>query len=434
MCTTHQIILQRWKRTTTTLIEKEPGSPYIHKMRATHIIEAEAQFLAKHHYIHQVMKLTEKENIITEEQYGGRRKLQAQSAVINKILYHNISRQMLMTSAPMDDDARACYGRIVTSLSGLEGRRWGASHQLSTFTTKLIETQEFSLRTGHGISEGTYSYDSENSIQGSGQGIGWAGPRWLNSSDTWSKIMEERCAGMHYYDPTNDISVKKRGDFFVDDTSTGVTGNAIFKDKTILEQLAHDEQVHAHILYVMGHKLALDKCCYCIMVFARDGIKHCCCLIHEYPGNLDLQEAFDSLPVRVKRLQPFAAHRTLGCFIAIDGNSGKHFRVLWDKVKTWNRKVTSSFLFTEDRLVSYNAYINKAIQFVAPTHNMNMTQCHDFDKQITPVLYHAHAVQKNCSQCILYGPTIYGGYGYYNNWNVKGIEKNKVSHNAFQAA
>ena len=86
MYTTHQIILQRWKRIITTLIEKEPGSPYIHRMRATHIIEAEAQFLAKHHYVHQVMKLAAKENIITEEQYRGRRKHQAQSAVINKIL------------------------------------------------------------------------------------------------------------------------------------------------------------------------------------------------------------------------------------------------------------------------------------------------------------------------------------------------------------
>ena len=123
MCTTHQIILKRRKKTITTLIEKEPGSPYIHRMHVIHIIEAEAQFLAKHHYVHQVMKLAKKENIITEEQYGGRRKHHAQSAVINKTLYHNISRQMLMTSAFMDDDARACYGRIVTSLSGLEGRK-----------------------------------------------------------------------------------------------------------------------------------------------------------------------------------------------------------------------------------------------------------------------------------------------------------------------
>lgn len=146
-------------------------------MRAIHIIEAEVQFLAKHHYVKNMMKLAEKEKLITEEQYGGRSKLQAQSAVLNKILHHNISRQMQMTSAFMDDDAKACYDRIVMSLSGLEGRNWGASHQLSSFTTKFIESQEFSIRTGHGISEATYTYDKENSIEGLGQGIGWAGLR-----------------------------------------------------------------------------------------------------------------------------------------------------------------------------------------------------------------------------------------------------------------
>ena len=153
----------------------------------------------------------------------------------------------------------------------------GGSHQLSAFTTKFIESQEFSIRTGHGISEATYTYDEHNPIQGSGQGIGWAGPRWLNSSDTCSRIMEERCAGMHYYDPDHKHDVKRRGDFFVDDTSTGVTQNTLFPNNNILDQLAHDEQVHSHVLYAMGHKLELDKCNYYLVTFKRDGIKHRIC-------------------------------------------------------------------------------------------------------------------------------------------------------------
>ena len=237
-CAKHQIILDRWKRTITTLIEKEPGSPFIHRMRAIHIIEAEEQFLAKHHYVNNMMSTAEKSNLITEEQYGGRRKKQSQSAVINKILYYNIARQMLLTSAYMDDDARVCYDRILTSLSGMEGRKWGASFELSTFTTKFIESQEFAIRAGHGISEAAYKYDDDNRIQGSGQGIGWAGPRWINSSDTCSRIMEKSCAGMHFHDPTHQLSIRKRGDFFLDDTATGITINTVHPDKNILQQLA----------------------------------------------------------------------------------------------------------------------------------------------------------------------------------------------------
>lgn len=58
----------------TTLIEKEKGFPYIHRMRAIHIIEAEVQFLAKVHCVKKMMGVAESKNLITEEQYGGRRK------------------------------------------------------------------------------------------------------------------------------------------------------------------------------------------------------------------------------------------------------------------------------------------------------------------------------------------------------------------------
>ena len=179
------------------------------------------------------------------------------------------------------------------------------------------------------------------------------------------------------------------------------------------------------MLYAIGHKLALDKCNYYLVIFKRDSIKHRICLIHEFPGDLNLQEAFDSLPVRVKRLQPFAAHRTLGCFLAVYGNQKRQFRELPQKVQDWNSKVTTSFLIAEDRLVSYEAYLSKSIKYVAPTHCLNQKQCHELDKHITPVLYHAHSIQRNSSKCALYGPSMYGGYSYYDNWHVKGIKKAK---------
>ena len=207
----HNIILHRWKNTATTLIEKDEGTPYIHRMRAIHIIEAEVQFLAKNFYITKLMRHAEKQNLITDEQRGGRSNRQAQSAVINKVLYYNLSRQMLMPAAFMDDDARACYDRIVTSLNSLEYRKWGAPYQLSKFTNTFIKNQTYSIRTDDGIPNGTYKYSSDAPIQGSGQGIGWAGPRWLCSGDTCSRIMSKTKSGMYFHDPTYSIKSENRG-------------------------------------------------------------------------------------------------------------------------------------------------------------------------------------------------------------------------------
>lgn len=168
LCLQHKIILQRWRKTVTTLIEKEAGNPKVHRMRAIHIIESEGQFLAKTFHVLKMMRLAETHNLINNERYGGRNRHQAQSVILSKIMYYNISTQTRVPAAFMDDDARACYGRILTSLNGLANRRWGLPFRMSQFTIRFIESQIYSIRTGSGISKFTYNFTRERQIQGSG--------------------------------------------------------------------------------------------------------------------------------------------------------------------------------------------------------------------------------------------------------------------------
>jgi len=196
MSITYSVVLDRWKRVTTTLLLKDTGQPKIHRMRTMHIIEAELQFVSKHIYVQGMMSNAEKHKLITDEQYGGRKHRQAQSAVLNKVLYSNISLQTRVSWACMDDDARACYDRIIPCLSAVEGRKWGLSYDEAVFTTKVLQKQIFSIRTTTGVTTNTYTYSENNPIQGAGQGIGWAGPKWINTSDTISRIMHDKCPGI----------------------------------------------------------------------------------------------------------------------------------------------------------------------------------------------------------------------------------------------
>ena len=184
----NEIILDRWKPTLSTLIEKINGKPYIHKYRTIHIIESDIQFLSEQIYVLGMMKLADDLGLITDQQYGARNRRQCQSAYINKICYYDISRQKVMASTFLDDDAKACYDRIVTGLSEVEVRKWGVSRKAAKFTTKFLHNQEFFLRTAHGTTDQSYKYTPTSRIQGSGQGIGWAGPRGPVSSDTISNI------------------------------------------------------------------------------------------------------------------------------------------------------------------------------------------------------------------------------------------------------
>ena len=90
----------------------------------------------------------------------------------------------------------------------------GVSKKAAQFTTKFLHNQKFFLKTAHGTTDQSYEYTDECRIQGSGQGIGWAGPRWTASSDTISNIMSEKYTGMKFSDPTYTIEIKRNGDFF----------------------------------------------------------------------------------------------------------------------------------------------------------------------------------------------------------------------------
>ena len=215
VCVEHSGILDRWKPTITSLIKKVQGVPYINKYRTIHIIESDIQFVSKHIYVMGMMKQAEKYKLITDQQYGGRNRRQCQSAYINKICYYDILRQKVMACSFLDDDAVACYDRILTELSEMEVRKWGVLHHAAQFTTKFLHNQQFSIKTVHGISDKTYQHGANCKVQRSGQGIGWSGPRWTASSDTISSIMSEKCTGMEFSDPTGSINIKCNGDFLL---------------------------------------------------------------------------------------------------------------------------------------------------------------------------------------------------------------------------
>ena len=84
-----------------------------------------------------------------------------------------------------------------------------------------------------------------------------------------------------------------------------------------------------------------------------------------------------------------------------------------------------SFLTKKEKLLAYEAYIRKSIEYIAPTACLTQKQCNELDSIITPVLYHIHNIQKNCSKNVLYTPKHMGGFGYKTLWHIQGSEKLK---------
>lgn len=86
--------------------------------------------------------------------------------------------------ANFDNDARACYDRILISLSSLCGRKQGIGKEVIFVHAKTLWEVKFKLKTKVGILTREYSHCRKFPIHGSGQGS-------TNSPTIWCFVLSK---------------------------------------------------------------------------------------------------------------------------------------------------------------------------------------------------------------------------------------------------
>lgn len=125
--------LNRWKHSATTLLENIPGFPKIHKFRTIHLIESDLNFVIRYIWGREFMWYNETDGSFHYNQYGGRQGRQPQSAALNKALTLDILRYYSEPAVLIDNDAKACYDRVIPYLTTYMLRRLRMPYFLSRF-------------------------------------------------------------------------------------------------------------------------------------------------------------------------------------------------------------------------------------------------------------------------------------------------------------
>ncbi len=220
----------------------------------------------------------------------------------------------------MDNDAKACYDRIIMLLATIVSGHFGVPKQARDLQARAIRQTQFHIKTALGISEEYYMDSPQSPLHGSGQGSGSSAPIWLFISSIIMDCFEDIAYGMEMANMNATIKVKQWIDGFVDDTSifSNHDDNSTDDPNVLANKLQHDAREWNALLAATGGKLELSKCFFYILhwTFDNEGIPHPMTKTElEAQGvSISIHETGKETATTIKHLDCTSAHRTLGLY------------------------------------------------------------------------------------------------------------------------
>ena len=157
------------------MLDKGKGQR-IDKLCILQLVEADLNFVLKLLWGHRLNQSAHNNTLYDKSQYAILGKT-CTSAVLNKVLFADLTRQTKCPASMTDNDNTAAFDRILPALSIVMCRRLGLPKSAALFLFTLLWTMNFRVGTAHGISTNSYGANDDplNPGQGSGQGQG-SGP------------------------------------------------------------------------------------------------------------------------------------------------------------------------------------------------------------------------------------------------------------------
>jgi hypothetical protein len=159
-----------------------------------------------------------------------------------------------------NNDATACFDRILVHVLTLCLRSFGMPKKLTTILGNLLEAAKYAIKKGIGISKETYQHSAESPAFGSGQGSGVSAQGWGEIASTTFDAHDKFGKGCLYDDPWKTFLVVLGMLGYVDDNNITNNGKAGETVVDVIKRTQHDAQLWNDLLRATGGALNLDKC------------------------------------------------------------------------------------------------------------------------------------------------------------------------------
>ena len=410
------MVPSRWRRTVQTMLEKEPGAPWIHRLRIIELFDAQANagfqiFVGRHLMGHAV-----KHDLLQDESFGSTPGKMATSAVVQKVLAIDQLRIERRAGGIFDCDASGCYDRILPPLASVHLQALGLHRAIGIFLARLMFQARRHVRTHHGVSKDSIVTTRNKTLHGIGQGNGGGPAMWIAHLTVMFAALSSVCTGFALTCIQKLSQVCTVGTCYVDDVTLGVSipHDQPQTDSQVYHHLRRMGQLWEKLLYITGGRLELTKCFWVTISWTwHKGIPRIARSRARYKQLvLKESETGDHIPIPVKTCAE--AVKRLGIWSTCNGTWNKEVRLWIAHSRDFSKRVKGAGLSRVAGYLAYQAVWLAKFRYSAAVVGYSVTQLSAIQSSVIGSCLSASGFSAKMPRAVVYGPQEYGGMAWDN--------------------
>jgi hypothetical protein len=403
-------VYKRWEYILTCMLGKDTGIPRIHRLRIIHLYECDLNLLFAL-FFRELDQHCEDNYLMNKGIYGCRPNRRAIDPVFVDVTQTELSMVQRSILVRFNNDATACFDRILVHLLNLCLRSYGMPRKLTSILGKLLEAAKYAIKTGIGISKQTYQHTKESPAYGSGQGSGALAQGWGKIASTAFDAHDKFGHGSIYSDPWRLCVVILGMLGYVDDnniTNNGREGETV---ADVIKRTQHDAQLWNDLLRATGGALNLEK--YFTQVldykFALNGGP---VIAPADPSiKILIQDRLYKHDVVLAPISPFKTYRFLRTEQGVSQHQRQQHRILMKKSSYHVRRLVCSAMSPRCAWVHYTAVFQSIIGYPLSMCHMSPPQLHSLQQKYISALLNKIGIIRTHPHSLVFGPSAYGGIG-----------------------
>ena len=418
----HNFILRRWKKVLQVMLCKIPGNYDINKLRVIQLIEADLNMYFRLIWGKRLVHHAHSKQLIPKEQFGSVPGTLSTSALLLKVLSFDLIRITRSQATVFNNDATACYDRVLPTLSQICCQRLGLSHIAATFKLLFLREAEYHVKTQHGISD-TFFTNALQEIYGVLQGSGAAPAIWLAVTIVLIAAYKELYPDPAIPNPLATFDIQKLIDAFVDDTDLwDILFHQLLTDTQCLRRMQARAQSWEKLLFLTGGQLNLSKCFwYYISWKWTDGLPSLS-TIADTPGTISIRPGNSPTFQIIQRVETTAALKTLGLPTSPSGTTPAQFQHVAEKMQTLIQNLQKIHLTRTEADIVIPVYIHPKISYCLSSTFFTKTECDRLDRIFLPYLKSLTGFNRHTKRELFHASRRYGGAGIPTSWDLQGSQ------------